>query len=178
MKKNLSVFIATITFLLISQISNAQRFVRVGDENAGASRSFTAKSISKDSMIVFDSESEIAKSGVKYPLYSTLVFKRIPSFQNIFSATFGRFRLDDLLPERSVTFNFYVNPDGEILETAILLRKDTRLTSFEVEKLQQEMVIARFGGLNASKVKKSDVYIIQRVVTYRRVIGRVADSFL
>lgn len=177
MKKNLSVFIATITFLFITQISNAQRFVRVGDENAGASRSFTAKSISKDSMIVFDSESEIAKSGVKYPLYSTLVFKRIPSFQNVIGILPDE-RLASLKPERSITINCYVNAEGEMLETAFLLRKDTRLTSFEIERLQLELIGMRFGGLHANKVKKSDVYIIQKVVTYRRVIDHSADSFL
>ena len=72
------------------------------------------------------------------------------SLQTAFMQTFSKERLQELTKERQLVFKLFFTPEGKVVEVEFLIRKDSSLTAFELEKLENALkqnVVYKVGNI-------------------------------
>ena len=88
----------------------------------------------------------------------------------VFNKVFTTTRIKELLPENGIFINFYVNPQGKVLEVNFSLHKNTLITPIELEQLETEIKRDVTFDLQPKETKGGDFFVFSEFIRYSRVL--------
>lgn len=91
-------------------------------------------------------------------------------FINALKQVFGDERLRQLIPERFLRFTLYVNPNGQIMEMAFLLDKNTSITATELEALEKAIKAQVSFKFRREDINGQNFVDISEAVSYKMVL--------
>ena len=133
---------------------------------------FNTKAIDHNTMVVSNTKNDFINRKPKLsPSVLTYFGKKNPtSLLKAFYKVFTKARLEQLTPENGILINFYVNPQGKVLDVSFLLNTNTAITAPEIQQLETAIKDNVTFNLRPEETKGGDFFVITQVAKYRKVL--------
>lgn len=135
---------------------------------------FNVKALDHGSMVVANEKNSLVNKKPKLPQSALNHFEKTDqtALLNVFTNVFSTKRLKELLPENGVLVNYYVSPQGKVLEVSFLLNTNTLLTAEEIKQIEDGIKNNVKFSLRPEETNGGDFFIITQVVKYKKILDR------
>lgn len=136
--------------------------------------SFITNQNDSQMMIVFNSRNQYHN---KIPKVAPTAITSVERMDNkgmlkAFTGVFSDSRIQQLLPERFIQMQCYVNASGQILEIEFYLNKNTLITGAELQALEKAIKHDVIFKLRPQETKGGDFFVIAQAVKFSRVLNK------
>jgi hypothetical protein len=176
MKKHHIILLVTIINFLFIPLCKSQHLKPNSVMKANGT-SFNIKTTGYNSLSVVNSKNVLynKKPRLSQSALSSFEKTKKSGLLTAFLEVFNEARIKQLLPENALSLNYYVDPNGKVIEVSFLLNKNTLLTPTELEKLEATIKKNVSFKLLQNETAGGDFFIISQAPKYRNILDRTLE---